>query len=213
MKELLAARKKVKASKPKNFLRTDSNRKKYKNKWRKPRGLHNKRRLGFRGHQKNPSAGYRSPVEVRGLNKQGLKEIIVSNLSDIKNIDGKGTIIIISKSVGLRKRLEILNELKNTNLQVQGITNIEKYITHKQEEIVSRKEASKKREKKKTEKQKEAEKKAAENKDKKGETQEEVKKEILESKPKEDKSQKIPKKATQDTKIGHKQSSVPGTKQ
>ena len=82
MKTLLEIRKKLKAKKP-TFIRTDSNRKKYKNNWRKPRGLHNKRRLNVKGHQKNPSHGYRSPVEVRGLHTSGLE---LANISNIKGI-------------------------------------------------------------------------------------------------------------------------------
>ena len=74
MKELLEKKNLAKAKKPK-FVRRDANNKRFHNKWRKPRGLHNKRRLKKAGHQKNPSIGYKSPDEVRFLHKSGLELI------------------------------------------------------------------------------------------------------------------------------------------
>ena len=84
MKELLELRKIEKARKPK-FIRKDSNtlKGKTRTKWRKPRGLHNKRRLNKKGHQKNPSVGYKSPVLVRGLQRSGLSLYYLRNQTEV----------------------------------------------------------------------------------------------------------------------------------
>ena len=88
MKELLEIRKTLKARKPK-FVRKDSNKLKGKtmSKWRKPRGLHNKRRLHKKGHQKNPSVGYRSPKLVRSLQLDGKSLYYLKNVADLKEFE------------------------------------------------------------------------------------------------------------------------------
>jgi large subunit ribosomal protein L32e len=218
MKVLLEIRKKLKAKKP-TFLRTDSNRKKYKNNWRKPRGLHNKRRLGFKGHQKNPSQGYRSPLEVRGLHTSGLELVIVSNLNDLNNIK-ETQIVEIASNVGKKNKIKILEECKTKKLQVSNVKNIDKFIA----DVKSNLESNKKQKTKKAEEKKKSKassvKKAEEEKKKEDETketketQEEVKEEILKSKPKEEKPKKETKqKNTTTQKEGHQHSSVPGNKQ
>lgn len=54
----------IRKKKPK-FIRQDTNRaKKFKIKWRKPKGMHSKLRLNKKGHQKSPSQGYRAPKKL-----------------------------------------------------------------------------------------------------------------------------------------------------
>jgi large subunit ribosomal protein L32e len=215
MKVLLEIRKKVKARKP-TFLRTDSNRKKYKNNWRKPRGLHNKRRLNVKGHQKNPSQGYRSPLEVRGLNRSGFELINVCNITELNGIKKETQMVEIATAVGIKNKVKILEECKLKGLQISNVKDIDKFIT----EVKTKLELNKKQKTKKEETKKKAKAssiKKAEDKKKEEEskeTQEEVKEEILKSKPKEEKHKEQTKqKDTTSQKEGHQHSSVPGTKQ
>ena len=152
---MIELRKKIKSKKPK-FARTDSNKYKFKNKWRKPRGLHNKLRLNKKGHIKKPSKGYRSPKEVRGLTKDGLRPMIVSNVNEIK----KDISIIISKKVGNKKKLHILEKAKDLNIRVINIKNVDETINKIKEKKHKQKQITKKREEQKQKSKEESLKKA-----------------------------------------------------
>ena len=217
MKELLEKRKKLKAKKP-TFLASDSNRIKFKSKWRKPRGLHNKRRLKKAGHQKNPSQGYRSPKLVRGLHTSGLNLITIYNLNDIQNIDPKTQIIEFSSNIGLKKKLDLLEKCKEKKLQISNIKDIDKFIKEAKEKLEANKKIKTKKAQEKKKSKKEAEKKAEEK--KKEETPEEkqdkLKEEVLNAKkePKQGPKEQLPKqKDTSESKAGHRASSLPGTRQ
>ncbi|MCD4759432.1 hypothetical protein K8R33_00920 [archaeon] len=217
MKKALELRKKLKAKKP-TFLRSDSNRGKYKNKWRKPRGIHNKRRLKFAGHQKNPSQGFRSPKEVRGLHTSGLELITIKNIKDLHKIDIKTQIAELSSTLGLRNKLIILEECKSKKIPILNIKDIDKFIKESREKIETKKKVKQKKTKDKEKSKKEAIKKAEEKKAEKNkeEKQEKVKEDVLKAKPQTQEAQKqiIPKqKDTAQAKAGHQASSVPGTKQ
>lgn len=217
MKKLLEIRKKVKDKKPK-FARSDSNRLKFKSKWRKPRGLHNKRRLKFAGHQKNPSQGYRSPKEVRGLHKTGLELITIYNLNDLQKIKPTEQFVQLSSKIGIKNKLKILEKCKAKQIKVDNIRDIDKFIEESKEQLDKKKKEKQKKLQKKEKSKKESLKKAEEKKKEEGkeEKQEKVKEEVLKAKPeaKEKPKEQIPKqKDTLQSKAGHQASSVPGTKQ
>ncbi len=218
MKGLLEIRKKLKAKKP-TFLRTDSNRKRYKNKWRKPRGLQNKRRLGFAGHQKNPSQGFRSPREVRGLHTSGLELVKITNIKDLQNVDSSKNIVEISATIGTKNKIKILEECKTKKLQVSNVKDIDKFIKEANEDIEARKKKRQKKvqaqKKSKEASVKKAEEKKKEDEEKGEEKQEKVKEEVMHAKQKEAAPVKeaTPKQDPTKAKAGHSQSSVPGTKQ
>lgn len=216
MKTALEIRKKLKAKKP-TFLRTDSNRKKYKNKWRKPRGLQNKRRLNFAGHQKNPSQGYRSPKEVRGLHRTGMEIIKISNLKDLQTVDPKKNILEISATVGTKNKVKILEECKLKNFQVANVKDIEKFIKEINDQLESKKKKKQKKIQEKKKSKADALKKAEEKKkEEEGEKkQDKVKEDVMKAKPqqKEQIKETSPKQDPTKAKTGHQQSSVPGSKQ
>ncbi len=128
--KLLAVRKQIKSRKP-SFRRSQVNQfAKLRNNdaWRKPKGMGNKIRRNRRGQPSMPTVGYGSPSEVRGLGPLGLKEVIVSNLNDLKNINVKEEIIVISRRVGSKKKLELLKEIKSKKLSVANVKNIDDAI-------------------------------------------------------------------------------------
>ncbi|MBW2998514.1 50S ribosomal protein L32e [Candidatus Woesearchaeota archaeon] len=178
--KLLDLRNKMKKRKPK-FLRQDVHKKKrLASNWRKPRGIDSKLRLGVKGKAPAISVGYKSPKEVRGLNRQGLKEIVVSNVSDLKLIV-EGTIGVISSTVGMKKKLAMIEEAKKLNVQ---LANADESVLEKiQNSLKMRKEkkdarAKLKAEREKSEKEKAKEAKAKESKESSDvKTKEEAKKE------------------------------------
>ena len=134
---LLELRSKIKSRKP-EFIRQDNpKRRKLNDKWRKPKGIHSKIRHHFKGRRKMPSPGYKSPAAIKGLHATGLKMITIFSPGDIIKINKDNEGIIIAKSVGTRKRLEILKkamEMKITILNINAedaIKKIEDYINSK----------------------------------------------------------------------------------
>jgi len=161
MKEkLLAKRKEMKAKKPK-FTRQDAHKnKRLKVCWRRPKGLQSKMRLNRSGYSKCISVGYKSPVEVRGLSKEGLEPIMISNISQLTKItEGQGA--IISGTVGQKKRMEIAKKAADLSIEIININDIPAYLKSANEKITKKKEAKQKsvkdKEKKKAEKEKKAE--------------------------------------------------------
>jgi|GEM_PF-379033 large subunit ribosomal protein L32e len=217
MKGLLEKRKKLKAKKP-TFLSQDSNRISFKSKWRKPRGIHNKRRLNKAGHQKNPSQGYRSPKLVRGLHTSGLNLITINNLKDIQNIDPKTQLIEFSSTIGLKNKLSLLETCKEKKLQVSNVKDIDKFIKEAKAKLEFKRKTKTKKAQDKKKAKKEAEKKVKEKEKKETseEKQDKVKEDVLKSKKETNQGPKeqIPKqKDNLQAKAGHQASSVPGTKQ
>lgn len=185
MNKLLELRKKIKAKKP-TFLRQDFQRKKLKTKWRQPKGIHSKLRTKFKGHVKHPSMGFSSPKAVRFLHPSGFKEILVANLSQLKDIKPDEGIIIASL-VGMKKKLELLKKIKELKLRLLNIKNIDETIT-KIEDLMKKKKSekikAKEQKKPETKKEKKPKEQKQETKEQKPETPEEKEKREKEEKRK-----------------------------
>ena len=87
-------------------------------KWRRPRGKQSKLRKHIKGKGFIPNVGYGTPKAVRGLHPSGLKEILVSNLNQINDIDPKKQCIRMARTVGIKKRIEIMNIAKEKEIRV-----------------------------------------------------------------------------------------------
>ena len=117
-KQLLGLRKKIKKAKPR-FKRQELGRQPLlKDTWRRPRGRHSKLRIREKARGKRPSIGFRSPKAVHGLNRKGFREVIVSNPSQLENINPREEMIIISGTVGKKKRFEIMEAANKRDLKV-----------------------------------------------------------------------------------------------
>lgn len=137
---LLEIRKESKERKP-EFIRQDNpKRRKLNYKWRKPKGIHSKIRHHFKGRRKMPSPGYKSPRKVKGLHASGLEIISVSSIDDITKIKKESQGAVVSKSVGMKKRLGIFKKAKELNINVlnlnvdEQIKKIEDFINSKKKE-------------------------------------------------------------------------------
>lgn len=108
----------LKSKKPKFKRQEQSRYKRLANKWRRPRGLHSKLRTKKKGKGSRPSIGYGNPESIKGLHPSGLREVRVSNPSDLEGVDQKSQAVRIAGSVGKRKRMEILKKAKKMKLKV-----------------------------------------------------------------------------------------------
>ncbi len=138
IKRLLEARKIVKGHKPVFIRRDVHKKKKLKRNWRKPTGLDSKIRRRLKGRQKRISQGYRSPRKVRGLHKSGLNQARVCSFTDLGKLNPKDDCIILSSTLGAKKKSEILSKANSLGFHVVN-SNVESYIKKIQEKIASNK--------------------------------------------------------------------------
>lgn len=165
------------------FLRRNSNKKTFNKKWRSPKGIHNKRRLHKQGHQKRPVIGFGSPKELKYLTKEGLLPIIISNIKDLKEMDKIKEVALLSKKLGIKKKIILVEEAKKLGIEIANV-DMENFAEEVKKELQEKKKETKKREEKKKKSQKESLKKAEEKqKEEKKETKktdEEIKEETKE---------------------------------
>ncbi len=86
-------------------------------KWRRPRGTHNKLRLKRKGHPELPTVGHRSP-KIQSGKVSGLTPVLVHNLNELSRLD-KNSIAIIAR-IGARKKLEILKKADEMKIKVMN---------------------------------------------------------------------------------------------
>jgi len=104
----LKIRKVLKGRKP-SFQRQEGYRHvKLKDGWRRPRGKQSKLRMREKARGSLPGAGYGSPRDVRGLNRLGYREVIVSTPSDLEALNSREEMAVIAGAVGRKKREEIV---------------------------------------------------------------------------------------------------------
>ena len=105
-------------SKP-SFVRQESWRyKRVKPAWRRARGVTSKIRKEEAGWPAKVKVGYGTAGRTRGLHPRGLQERLVYRLSELATLDPNVHIVKISARVGERKRLLILEELRQRNFHV-----------------------------------------------------------------------------------------------
>ncbi|HIH22144.1 TPA: hypothetical protein HA238_00270 [Candidatus Micrarchaeota archaeon] len=96
-----------------------------KGRWRKPKGIDNKKRVRLRHTGASPRVGYKNTESVRFLHPLGMKEILVHNIQELANL--KDVLIRIAAGVGGKKRAEIAKkagEMKLTLLNFKSEQNI-----------------------------------------------------------------------------------------
>ncbi len=90
--------------------------------WRKPRGALSKQRRGIKGKGQKVEAGFRSPVEARGLHPSGFEEVHVHNVDDLEDVDGDTQAVRIGSTVGGRKREDIEDVAEEREIRVLNPT-------------------------------------------------------------------------------------------
>jgi len=175
--DLAQQKKQIKKKKP-SFTRQDSHKnKKLSKNWRKPRGLQSKMREKRRGYKSLVSPGYGTPKLLRGSDAEGHRPFFVTSLKQLSGLK-KNSTIIVSSSVGAKKKLEIINQAKKNSIIIKNF-NSDEFVKKTEQKRLQKKEKQKQAEDKKQKKEKEAKKaeeKAKNKKEQKTELDEEEKK-------------------------------------
>ena len=95
-----------------------------KDSWRRPKGMGNKSRRNRRGHIGMLQVGYGSPKEIKGTNRDGLFEVIVSNIADLEKVQKSTQIAILSRTLGMKKKLDVLKVAKKNNILIGNVKDI-----------------------------------------------------------------------------------------
>jgi len=163
---------KSKVKKKPKFKRRQFLLKKLKNKWRRPRGLQNKLKLRKKGKGKIPRIGY-------GTKSKEKEFTLVKSLNDLENSKKD---IIISSSIGTKKKIEIIKKSKELKLKILNIKDVDDFMKEVTKVLEENKKIKSEKKKKKEEKlKKKTEKKDEEkSKDDKEKLEKEEKKTVLE---------------------------------
>jgi large subunit ribosomal protein L32e len=193
-KKLLEVRKTIKGRKPDFKQQNFGKKKKIADRWKRPRGIQSKMRHRFKGYPIMVSKGWRSPAEVRGLDRLGNETVIVYNVQEVAKVE-KHKAIVISGNVGNKKRMEIIlkaEELKIPVVNIKVDKFKDKIAKQKAEKVKEKEEKSAKKKKTIEDSLKKAEKKEKEKKEKKEKTSEspETAEEIVEEQKAEEKREK-----------------------
>jgi large subunit ribosomal protein L32e len=86
--------------------------------WRRARGVTSKIRKEEAGWPAKVKVGYGTAAATRGLHPRGLQDRLVHRLSELEGLDPKIHIIRISARVGERKRLTLLDELRQRKFHI-----------------------------------------------------------------------------------------------
>lgn len=87
-------------------------------KWRKPKGINSKQKIGIKARGKTPRTGFGSPKLVKGLNKFGFQDVRVFNTNDLQRLDPKKNSVLIAAGVGGKKRAEIIKKAEGLKLRI-----------------------------------------------------------------------------------------------
>ncbi|RME31739.1 hypothetical protein D6789_01830 [Candidatus Woesearchaeota archaeon] len=145
MTDALAIRKEQKRKKP-TFARQDAHKERRiaRTGYRRPKGRQSKMRLAKKGYRRTPSQGYRSPVAARGLDRKGLIPVTLSTREALKALDPKREGAVIARTVGDRRREELLLYAKELGITVLNL-DVERTLQELAQAFKDRKQAKEKK--------------------------------------------------------------------
>ena len=107
--------KKFKRAETVRFMRLGKNRPKLQ-KWRRPKGRHNKMRKKRVGYPSSPTIGHGTPRSISGL-LQGKIPVVVHNMKELEQVSAEN-IVILSRRIGAKQRIEIMKNIQDRKLHV-----------------------------------------------------------------------------------------------
>ena len=120
-KRLIELRKKINKKRP-SFRRVESWRYvRVTDSWRKARGIDSRTRIKSKSGVKSPSAGYRGPKKTRGLHPSGYEDVRVVTIDDLKNLNNKKQAIKIATTLGVKKRIRLIDYAQSRGFKVLNI--------------------------------------------------------------------------------------------
>ena len=120
-KRLMELRKDMNRKRP-SFRRVESWRyKRVKDSWRKARGIDSKTRKKKKSGVKSPTIGYRGPKKVRGLHPSGYKEVRITTLNDLKNLNKNQHALKISGKLGAKKRIVLTDYCQRRGFKILNL--------------------------------------------------------------------------------------------
>jgi large subunit ribosomal protein L32e len=109
----------VRSEKSARFKRDGTGKKKQiSDSWRKPRGLHSKKRIQKKAKGPLPSPGFGSPLAVKGMHPSGFHEVLVFTPAEMEGLDPGVYAVRIGASVGNRKRLVLQQQAMTAGLKI-----------------------------------------------------------------------------------------------
>jgi large subunit ribosomal protein L32e len=101
------------------FKRQESWRlKRVKENWRRPRGVTSRMRKEKKGWPALVKAGRGSAASTRGRHPRGLIERLVRNEADLEGLNPKVHIIRLSRQLGERRRIVLVERAKSLNIHI-----------------------------------------------------------------------------------------------
>lgn len=87
--------------------------------WRNAVGRHSKIRKNRFGYTKSPRIGFKSPRKESGR-IDGKIPLVARNMKDILSA-GKENVVILSRTLGAKKRIEMIKKANETGLQILNL--------------------------------------------------------------------------------------------
>ncbi len=163
---LLSVRAKMKAHQPLFVVKEYHKSARIKKRWRAQRGIHSGHRQMHRGKPAQPTPGFGTPREVRGMHSSGLQPVAVHSTSQLDAIDPQTQGLLIGATVGAKKKLQILELALKKKITLLQVADAQKAITAIQSafsaRVKSKQDHASTKSKKEMEKKKKAEKKKEE---------------------------------------------------
>ncbi len=135
-----------------------------KARWRYPQGRHSAIRQVHRGRQPMPTPGYGSPKAVKGLHPSGLEIVLIHTIPELEKINAAVQGVVIANSVGMKKRLSLLQLAQAKKITVFNRRHLVEEISVIEKNLKDRHEVKKLRQQRKEKKESEKKKKAEEKK-------------------------------------------------
>jgi len=128
MKELMKIKSAMKKRRP-SFKRQEFNKRirLSRSSWRKPRGVDSKMREQRGGKRAIVKIGYGTPRKLRGRLSNGMFEVPVLTIKELNSLT-EDQIALIPRTLGNRRRLELLKEASKSKISLSNFKNIEAKI-------------------------------------------------------------------------------------